>query len=120
METTTKKTSDTHAEEITKSNSNSKQLLEQVPINDTPFTAIRMEDKWFLALGKYRLTNQLGSLEECKAEAQDASWIRIMQIMKIVIQEHEAEKQLNETITKQKEEYVLNQLGKIPNAKQIN
>lgn len=112
METTTKKTSDTHAEEITKSNSNSKQLLEQIKIDNTPFTAIKMDDKWFLALGKYRLTNQLGSLEECKAEAQDASWIRIMQIMKIVIKEHEEEQKLEKTINEQKAKQLITQSHK--------
>lgn len=77
------------------------ELLEQVSIHDTPFTAVKFGKNWFLCLGKYRLTNQLGSLDECKAEAKDASWIRIMQIIKIVIQDHEEQKQLNETIAKQ-------------------
>lgn len=71
-----------------------KQLLEQYPIKDTPFTAVKFEDKWFLTMGKYRLTEKLNSKKECEEAAKDASWIRIMQIIKIVIQEHEAEKEL--------------------------
>lgn len=75
-------------------NGDSKQLVEQHPIKDTPFSAVKFEDKWFLTLGKYRLTNQLNSKKECETEAKDASWIRIMQVIKIVIQEHETEKEL--------------------------
>lgn len=110
METITKETTDTNVEKTTNSESNTKQLVEQIAINDTPFTAIKVGENWFLALGKYRLTNQLNTLEECKAEAQDASWIRIMQIMKIMIQEHELEKQLDNTIREQK---IREEIGKI-------
>lgn len=81
-------------------NGDSKQLVEHHPIKDTPFSAVKFEDKWFLTLGKYRLTNQLQSKKACEEEAKDASWIRIMQVIKIVIQEHEAEKELIKNLTK--------------------
>lgn len=82
-------TSSTNVEKTTnKEYGDERQLFEQVPIHDTPYTAVKMEDKWFLTLGKYRLTNQLGSLEECKAEATDASWNRIMQVIQIMIEEN--------------------------------
>lgn len=71
------------------------QLFEQIPIENSPFTAVKMEDKWFLTMGKYRLTEPLKSLEECRIEAKDASWLRIMQIMKIMIEEDHAERAYN-------------------------
>lgn len=95
METTELKHSDTNVESTTKQNSNSK-LFEQVPIENTPFTAVKMDDKWFLTMGKYRLSEKLNSLDEVKAEAMDASWMRIMQIMRIMIEE---DKKNNETKT---------------------
>jgi len=72
--------------------SGSRQLLEQVPIEDTPFTAVKLDDKWFLTLGKYRLSEVMPSLEMVKEDAKDASWNRIMQIILIMIKENEQQK----------------------------
>lgn len=85
-----------------------KQLLEQHRIANTPFTAVKFEDKWFLTMGKYRLTEPLKSKHECEQEAKDASWNRLMAIMKIVIMEHEAEKELVSNL-KTKDETFKNQ-----------
>lgn len=63
------------------------QLFEQLPIDETPFTAVKMGEHWFLTMGKYRLSQELKSYEECETEAKDASWIRIMQIINICIRE---------------------------------
>jgi len=88
METTTEQDiSHGNANETHKLNS-SDQLVEMVPIHDTPFTAVKAGEHWFLTLGKYRLTNQLASLEDCQKEATDASWNRIMQIILIMIEEN--------------------------------
>lgn len=86
-------------EELLTRDKQAKEMLEQVPIEGTPFTAVRLDDKWFLTMGKYRLTNELKTLEECKQEAKDASWHRIMQIMNIVIIEHEQAKNKPQTTT---------------------
>ena len=80
-----------NVKETDKQNS-SYELIEQKPINETPFTAVRVDEKWFLALGKYRLTEPLPSEEACLEEAKDSSWLRLMQIVKIVILEHEQDK----------------------------
>lgn len=92
------------AKETDKAESNSDKIIEQFPIKDTPFTIVKHGEWWFLTLGKYRLTNQLNTRKEAEAEVHDASWIRMMQIIKIVIMEHEEEKQLNETIERQKKD----------------
>ncbi|AXH73042.1 MAG: hypothetical protein [Microviridae sp.] len=72
-------------------NPTSKRLFEQTKIHNTPFTAVKMDDKWFLTMGKYRLTNTLTSLKECEAEATDTSWERIMQIIQIMIEENKTD-----------------------------
>lgn len=66
------------------------EMVESIPLEDTPFTAIRMDDKWFLTLGKYRLSEPVKTFDEVTENAKDASWMRIMQIMRIMIAEHEA------------------------------
>lgn len=62
-------------------------LFEAKPVGDTPFTAIKLEDKWYLTLGKYRLTEALKSFEEVEQEAKDASWWRILSVMQAMITE---------------------------------
>ena len=63
------------------------ELLKVTQIEDTPFACLKNDDKYYLVLGKYRLTQELKSEEECKEAATDASWNRIMQICAIMIAE---------------------------------
>jgi len=77
---------DGNAKKTTNNKSNS-QLIEQKIIEGTPFNINKVNDKWFLALGKYRLTELLETEEEAREEAKDASWFRIMQVIQIVINE---------------------------------
>lgn len=80
---------------------------EIVKIEDTPFTAVRQNDKWYLCIGKYRLADNLKSLEDTKEEAKDASWWRLMAIMRIIAEEVYNERHptsgLDATIKAQKE-----------------
>lgn len=62
------------------------ELIEKHLIGGTPFTAIRVDDKWFLALGKYRLTEPLESLEECIEQSKADNWTRIMQVINVMIE----------------------------------
>lgn len=64
--------------------SESSTLVEVKQIADTPFTAVRNEDKWFLALGKFKLSQTVGSEEEVIEMSKDTSWSRLMNIMFIV------------------------------------
>lgn len=64
--------------------SESSTLVEVKQIADTPFTAVRNEDKWFLALGKYKLSETVDSEEKVHDMAKDTSWSRLMNIMFIV------------------------------------
>lgn len=93
-------TSHGNANETDKSNSTSKQLMETKPINESPFTAVRLENDWFLTMGKYRLTEKLQSEEECLEAARDASWHRLMQVIQIMIEENDRtiERKINEAI----------------------
>lgn len=104
----TQKLSNGSVEETHKQESNSKQLIEQIPLSGTPFTVVRVDEHWFLTIGKYRLTNQLSTREEAEAEVHDTSWIRVMQVMQIVCKEYYEEQKMQEklqaTIERQTEE----------------
>lgn len=42
------------------------QLVEEKPIEGTPFIARRIDDKWFMTLGHYRMTEVYESYEELR------------------------------------------------------
>lgn len=74
-------------------------LFEQIKVEGTPFTAVRYDNEWFLALGKYRLTQKLKSKEAVEEEADKFHWDRIMQVIQIMIDE---QKEINEFRNKQR------------------
>ncbi|AXH75056.1 MAG: hypothetical protein [Microviridae sp.] len=88
----------TETQQQNNSESSSKELVEKIQIENTPFHAIRMDDKWFLVMGKYRLSEPVQTLEEVKADAADASWFRIMQLIQIMLEEDKTK--TNETLKK--------------------
>lgn len=73
--------------ESIRSQPSNSEILEILPIKDSPFSAVRVDTKFFLALGRYRLTQLLESFEDCEAEASNASWHRLLQVIEIVLEE---------------------------------
>lgn len=74
------------ASQENKNKSNSgEQLVEQHAIPNTPFTAIKYDSKWYLTMGKYRLTKELPTKEKAIYESKNASWNRLMQVIQIMI-----------------------------------
>ena len=68
-------------------NEKSEELVKVTPIEETPFGILKAVDKYCLVLGKYRLTENLGSEEAVREEATNTSWERIMQIAAIMVSE---------------------------------
>lgn len=81
---------------ITRSEKN-EELVKIVDIEETPFKAVKADGKWFLSMGKYRLTEPLETEQECREAATDASWWRILTLMQVMIRESD------EILTLQKE-----------------
>lgn len=97
-----------NANETTNNKSNSnEELLEQIPVENTPFTVIRQEKDYFVVMGKYRLTEKLETKEQALEAALDESWFRLMQIMRIMIEEYAKEKKELELITKANPELII-------------
>lgn len=86
---------------------NTEQTVEYIPIENTPFTAGRQDNKWYLLMGKYRLTEELNSFEEVKEASEVNDWFRIMQICTIMINENETVKKLEKDIFKIQEHLIL-------------
>lgn len=79
-----------------------RQLFQPIPIKETPFTAVRIEDGWILTMGKYTLNQtRFKTYDEVVEEAKSATWDRILTIMNICILNHEEMTQLNKTIADQ-------------------
>lgn len=68
------------------------QILEQKPIEGTPFHTVRMDNKYFLAIGKYRLTEPTESEEDVIKESEVVTWNRLIAVMAIIAQEEAKEK----------------------------
>lgn len=67
------------------------QIIEVIPIKNTPFNAIKEKDKWFITLGKYRLTEEQESLKACKKAIKKNQWSIIMQLTLIMMKENKIE-----------------------------
>lgn len=74
--------------------SNSK-LVEQKEVEGTPFTAMKYQEKWYLTLGRYRLTEGMESEEKVIEDATRADWYRVMQVMNIMLDEREERNKIN-------------------------
>lgn len=58
------------------------QLIEREPIDGTPFYCVgNLETGFFIALGKYRLTEPKPSVYECMKQLQDNQWHIIMNLI---------------------------------------
>ena len=54
-------------------NSNS-ELKETRQIPDSPFKAMRYDNKWIVTIGRYRATEPLNSYEECENAVYNPNW----------------------------------------------
>lgn len=77
---------------------NPKEIIEEHDIKDTPFKAVKNNNEWFLALGRYKLTKSLKTRKEVEESAEDTSWHRLLQIIQIMIEANEERKKQEQLI----------------------
>lgn len=77
----------------TEPNPKNTELIEKREIENTPFTAVRVNDKWFLGCANFRLTEPMNSYEEV-LESTKLSWHLVTQLISIMI-EHQPKNYLN-------------------------
>lgn len=78
-----------------------KSEIEQLFINDeeeayklkgTPMTIVRHKDDWGVLIGKYRLSEKFEHFGEALDDAKRQDWERVMQIIQLMIEQHDLNK----------------------------
>ena len=54
-------------------------------VPNTPFQVINAEDKYFVCLGNYRISEMFNTIQEAIEDAQKIDWNRIITIITIAI-----------------------------------
>ncbi len=70
----------TSVETLDKQNSNS-ELLETHTIEETPFTIVKVNEKYIGVIGNHRITEPYETKEECEKELKEFSWNRVTQVI---------------------------------------
>lgn len=65
------------------------ELVTRKQIDDSPFTIIGTEGKFFGTVGKYRITEPMKTEKAVEKELKDITWNRIVQVMLILIETQE-------------------------------
>ena len=58
-------------------------------IEGSPFMCVEVDEKFFVALGRHRLTELLSTRAECDAWVKDISWNKIVLIASVIMDEKE-------------------------------
>jgi len=93
-----------YTQEINKANSSNKntQLVEIIETKEKSiFKILKWADKYYLTLGKYRLTEAMETEEEANDQVFNVTWERILQVMHIVVHEEIKADKLGKSITNQ-------------------
>lgn len=71
---------------ITSSNLSSSEEIERKQYDKTPFIGIREKENYYIIMGNYRLTENIGSWEEIEKWIEEITWDKIITITSIVIE----------------------------------
>lgn len=66
-----------------------KQLRQTIPVIKTPFTVIKNDDKYFVTMGMYKMSQIFASLEDAIEDAEQITWDRIVNVIQVMIESHE-------------------------------
>ena len=75
------------------------ELVKRTDIVDSPFVVVTTEEGSFVTMGKYRLTEPFESEEEAIINGSEITWNRIIQVLMLINQEMEENKELLTKIT---------------------
>lgn len=64
------------------------QLVNMTKVENTPFTIVEAEEGVYTVLGKYRISENLGTLENALEDAKRTDWERMMQVMGVMIENY--------------------------------
>lgn len=72
---------------VTESTKKNSELVERIEVKDTPFTIVKVNGEFFGTMGKYRITEPVEDLEECKKSLEGFNWNRVMQVVMLLVEE---------------------------------
>ena len=99
METLEKKsTSMNVAKANNKDYSKNKEIIEKFNIKNSPFTVITVNNEHFGVMGEYRMTESYKTRGECVEELEKMTWNRIIQVMFVLAEIREKDKNFNKSI----------------------
>jgi hypothetical protein len=55
-------------------------------VENSPFTIVRQEDKYYGVIGNHRLTDSYDNLEDLKEDLLEISWNRLTQVIWAVVE----------------------------------
>ena len=90
-----------NVKKVNKKDSGNEQLVERWPIEETPFTVIRVEKKYFGVMGEYRVTEEKGNRGEVEDELRRITWNRMIQVMMIMDEIKSKDKNFNKKVKEQ-------------------
>lgn len=74
------------------------QLVQSIPLDETPFIAQKIQGQWFLTMGQYKISPNYPTLEEAKEDAyNNYEWPRILQVIQILIEANNHKQPANQT-----------------------
>lgn len=63
------------------------ELVKRTPVENSPFQIITTNGKSFVVLGKYRITQEFDTEEECMKAINPITWERLIQVCILVADE---------------------------------
>lgn len=69
----------------------SSELVENHPLEGTPFVARKIGEQWFLTMGKYKIAEGFSTITEAIEATKDASWDMLMKVALVIAQDVVAE-----------------------------
>lgn len=70
-------------------------------VENTPFTIVNQDDKYYGVIGKHRITELYENKEELKKELETITWDRVCQVIWAVVEKFQDVEKLNEVLTKE-------------------
>lgn len=82
-----KKQQELHNSNLIGGKNKNTQLVEREHVDGTPFTAVKQNEKWFLTLGKYKVSSDFQELEELKKWMETDRWELLTTFCSIIAQD---------------------------------
>lgn len=62
-----------------------KELIETTFLENTPFAIVRLDNKYFVGCGQYRLTNYMDTKDEAEEYARRITWNNITAVIAVIV-----------------------------------